>query len=99
WSRTRGPGRFTLANDVLALSGVDAYYGDSHVLHDISLALGQARLLGLLGRNGAGKTTCMNVAVGLVPPRRGKVTVGGDNVTGRSPESIAARGLALVPQG
>jgi len=84
---------------VLALSGVDAYYGDSHVLHDISLALGQARLLGLLGRNGAGKTTCMNVAVGLVAPRRGKVTVGGDNVTGRSPESIAARGLALVPQG
>ena len=88
-----------MATDVLALSGVDAYYGDSHVLHDISLALGQARLLGLLGRNGAGKTTCMNVAVGLVAPRRGKVTVGGDNVTGRSPESIAARGLALVPQG
>ena len=71
--------------DALSLTSIDAYYGDSHVLHGISLALGQARLLGLLGRNGAGKTTCMNVAIGLLPPRRGTVTIGGDDVTGRAP--------------
>ena len=62
-----------MANDALLLSDIDAYYGDSHVLHRVSLRLGEGRLLGLLGRNGAGKSTCMNVAVGLLPPRRGTV--------------------------
>jgi branched-chain amino acid transport system ATP-binding protein len=88
-----------LANDALTLSDIDAYYGDSHVLHRVSLRLTEGRLLGLLGRNGAGKSTCMNVAVGLLPPRRGAVAVHGTPVTGRPPEAIAARGVALVPQG
>jgi branched-chain amino acid transport system ATP-binding protein len=88
-----------LANDALELSGVDALYGDSHVLHGVSLRLGQGRLLGLLGRNGAGKTTCMNVTVGLLPPRVGTVKVFGTDVTARPPEAIAAQGVALVPQG
>ena len=88
-----------MATDALTLSDIDAYYGDSHVLHGVSLRLGEGRLLGLLGRNGAGKSTCMNVAVGLLPPRRGTVTVHGTTVTGRAPESIAAQGVALVPQG
>ncbi len=56
-------------------------------------------MLGLLGRNGAGKSTCMNVTMGLLPPRRGDVAVFGETVTGLSPEMIAARGVALVPQG
>jgi branched-chain amino acid transport system ATP-binding protein len=88
-----------LATDALSLSEVDAYYGDSHVLHRVSLRLGEGRLLGLLGRNGAGKTTCMNVTVGLLPPRQGGVSVYGTPVTGRPPEAIAAQGVALVPQG
>jgi branched-chain amino acid transport system ATP-binding protein len=88
-----------LANDALLLSDIDAYYGDSHVLHQVSLRLHQGRLLGLLGRNGAGKSTCMSVAVGLLPPRRGTVMVHGSTVTGRAPEMIAAHGVALVPQG
>jgi branched-chain amino acid transport system ATP-binding protein len=88
-----------LANDALALSDVDAFYGDSHVLHRVSLRLGQGRLLGLLGRNGAGKSTSMNVIVGLLAPRRGAVTVYGRVVTGRTPEAVAAQGVALVPQG
>jgi branched-chain amino acid transport system ATP-binding protein len=88
-----------LANDALQLNDIDAYYGDSHVLHGVSLRLGQGRLLGLLGRNGAGKSTCMGVAVGWVPPRRGSVAVYGVSVTGRPPEAIAAQGIALVPQG
>jgi len=81
------------------LSDIDAYYGDSHVLHAVSLRLGEGRLLGLLGRNGAGKSTSMGVAVGLVPPRHGTVSVYGTSVGGRSPEAIAAQGVALVPQG
>jgi branched-chain amino acid transport system ATP-binding protein len=88
-----------LATDALVLSDVDALYGDSHVLHGVSLRLGEGRLLGLLGRNGAGKSTTMNVTVGLLPPRRGRVTVHGTAVTGRAPEAIAAEGVALVPQG
>jgi branched-chain amino acid transport system ATP-binding protein len=88
-----------LANDALVLSDIDAYYGDSHVLQKVSLCLGEGRLLGLLGRNGAGKSTCMNVTVGLLPPRGGEVLLFGAPMTARSPEVIAANGVALVPQG
>jgi branched-chain amino acid transport system ATP-binding protein len=83
----------------LALSHVDAFYGDSHVLHRISFDLDEGRLLGLLGRNGAGKSTCMNVTVGLLPARTGAVEVFGEPVANRAPERIARRGVALVPQG
>jgi branched-chain amino acid transport system ATP-binding protein len=89
-----------LANkNALCLRDIDAYYGDSHVLQRVSFTLGEGRLLGLLGRNGAGKSTCMNVTVGLLPPRAGAVEVLGSPVTRLPPEAIAARGVALVPQG
>jgi branched-chain amino acid transport system ATP-binding protein len=88
-----------LASEALRLREIDALYGDSHVLHRVSLRLGEGRLLGLLGRNGAGKSTAMSVTVGLLPPRHGLVEVFGRAVTGRSPETIAAQGVALVPQG
>jgi branched-chain amino acid transport system ATP-binding protein len=88
-----------LATSALSLQAIEAYYGDSHVLHGVSFELGEARMLGLLGRNGAGKSTCMSVTMGLLPPRRGTVSVFGTPVTGLSPEMIAARGVALVPQG
>ena len=81
------------------LHDIDAFYGDSHVLHGVSLRLGEGRLLGLLGRNGAGKSTSMSVTVGLLPPRHGGVEVFGRTVTGRAPEAIAGQGVALVPQG
>jgi len=88
-----------LGTDALSLRAIDAYYGDSHVLQQVSFTLGEGRLLGLLGRNGAGKSTCMNVAVGLLPPRRGTVELFGTDVSRLQPEIIAAHGLALVPQG
>jgi branched-chain amino acid transport system ATP-binding protein len=88
-----------LGNSALRLADIDAFYGDSHVLQKVSFELGQGRLLGLLGRNGAGKSTCMNVSVGLLPPRAGAVEVFGAPVTRLPPEEIAARGVALVPQG
>ena len=88
-----------MATSALSLQHIDAYYSDSHVLQDVSFELGEARMLGLLGRNGAGKSTCMNVTMGLLPPRRGEVLVFGAPVAGLSPEMIAARGVALVPQG
>jgi branched-chain amino acid transport system ATP-binding protein len=88
-----------LGTSALRLADIDAFYGDSHVLQKVSFELGQGRLLGLLGRNGAGKSTCMNVSVGLLPPRAGAVEVFGSAVTRLPPEEIAARGVALVPQG
>ena len=75
-----------MATSALSLKTIDAFYGDSHVLQNVSFELGEARMLGLLGRNGAGKSTCMNVTMGLLPPRRGQVTVFGADVTGLSTE-------------
>jgi branched-chain amino acid transport system ATP-binding protein len=88
-----------LATSALALDNIDAFYGDSHVLHGVSFTLGEGRLLGLLGRNGAGKSTCMNVIVGLLRAREGDISVFGESVSRMSPELIASRGVALVPQG
>jgi len=88
-----------LANSALSLRDIDAFYGDSHVLQKVSFELGEGRLLGLLGRNGAGKSTCMNVSVGLLPPRSGAVELFGAAVTRLPPEMISSRGVALVPQG
>jgi branched-chain amino acid transport system ATP-binding protein len=88
-----------LATKALSLANIDAFYGDSHVLQRVSFDLGEGRLLGLLGRNGAGKSTCMNVSVGLLPPRGGSVEVFGTSVTRQGPENVSAHGVALVPQG
>ena len=88
-----------MAISALSLIDVDAFYGDSHILQKVSFELGEAHLLGLLGRNGAGKTTCMNVTVGLLPPRSGSVTLFGESVHKLAPEQSARRGVALVPQG
>ena len=79
-----------MANSALALHGIDAFYGDSEVLQGVSFSLGEGRLLGLLGRNGAGKSTCMNVTVGLLPAREGEVEIFGETVTRLAPEQIAA---------
>src|SRR5262249_53201086 len=74
-------------------------YGDSHVLHGVSLRVAPGRLVALLGRNGAGKTTCLNAIVGVLPPRAGTIRAFGEAIGGLAPERIARRGIALVPQG
>jgi branched-chain amino acid transport system ATP-binding protein len=88
-----------LATDALEIAGIDAYYGDSHVLHGVSFALAPGRLLGLLGRNGAGKTTCMSTVMGFLKPRRGAINLFGEPVAGLAPDAIARKGIRLVPQG
>jgi len=88
-----------LATEALALSGINAYYGDSHVLHDVSFTLAAGRVLALLGRNGAGKTTCMSAIIGFVPPKDGAIRLFGEPIARRAPEAIARRGVGLVPQG
>ncbi|MGZ8198656.1 MAG: ABC transporter ATP-binding protein [Burkholderiales bacterium] len=88
-----------MATEALVLTGVDALYGDSHVLHGVSFTMQSSRVLALLGRNGAGKTTCMNTIVGFLPPRRGEVKLFGEPIAGLTPESISRKGVGLVPQG
>jgi branched-chain amino acid transport system ATP-binding protein len=83
----------------LSLEGVDALYGQSHVLHSVSLSVGEGRVLALLGRNGAGKTTCMNTVIGFLPPRKGTVRLFGEPIGRLSPEAISRKGVGLVPQG
>jgi branched-chain amino acid transport system ATP-binding protein len=85
--------------EALALSGIDAYYGDSHVLHEVGFSLQSGHLLGLLGRNGAGKTTCMNTIMGFLKPRNGAIALFGEPVASLTPENIARKGICLVPQG
>ena len=88
-----------MASEALRIRDVDTYYGDSHVLHGVGFALHGGRLLGLLGRNGAGKTTCMSTIMGFLKPRRGSIMLFGEEVAGLAPETIARKGICLVPQG
>jgi branched-chain amino acid transport system ATP-binding protein len=81
------------------VEGVDALYGDSHVLHAVSFSVAEGRVLALLGRNGAGKTTCMNSVIGWLRPRKGSVRLFGEAIERLSPEAIARKGVGLVPQG
>jgi len=88
-----------LATEALSLQGVDALYGDSHVLHGVSFEVGAGRVLALLGRNGAGKTTCMSAIIGFVAPRKGSIRLFGEAIAGLAPEAIARKGVGFVPQG
>ncbi len=85
--------------EALSLSGVDALYGESHVLHGVSFSLNLGRVLALLGRNGAGKTTCMSAIIGFLPPRGGEVRLFGEPIGRLSPETISRKGVGFVPQG
>ena len=88
-----------MATEALTLQGVDALYGDSHVLHGVSFEVGAGRVLALLGRNGAGKTTCMSAIIGFLPPRKGAIRLFGEPIAGLAPEAIARKGVGFVPQG
>ena len=88
-----------MATEALALEAVDALYGESHVLHGVSFKLNEGSVLALLGRNGAGKTTCMNSVIGFLPPRSGAVRLFGEPVERLAPDVISRKGIGLVPQG
>lgn len=85
--------------DALVLRNVNTLYGDSHVLHDLSLTLRAGHVLALLGRNGVGKTTCIHTIIGFVAPRDGEIELFGTSIARLAPERIVARGVGLVPQG
>src|SRR6185312_16247352 len=84
---------------ILEVQDIHTYYGDAYVLQGLSLALEQGQILGLLGRNGVGKTTLVNSIVGFTPPRRGKIMFKGDDITAIPSFETVRRGMGLVPQG
>ena len=84
---------------ILDVQDIHTYYGDAYVLQGLSLQLEQGQILGLLGRNGVGKTTIVNSIVGFTPPRRGKIYFKGADITGNSSFAIVRSGVGLVPQG
>jgi branched-chain amino acid transport system ATP-binding protein len=88
-----------LASEALRLKDVDAFYGDSHVLHAVTFGLVTGSMVGLLGRNGAGKTTCISTIMGFLRPRHGSIELYGQQVAGLAPELISHLGICLVPQG
>ena len=77
---------------------LDTYYGQSHVLRAVSIGIGTGETIGLMGRNGMGKTTLIRTLVGLVRPRRGSVLLDGQDVTQLPTFAIARRGVAYVPE-
>ena len=84
---------------ILEVRDIHTYYGDAYVLQGLSLTLEQGQILGLLGRNGVGKTTLVNSIVGFTPPRRGKIYFKGADVTANSSFATVRNGIGIVPQG
>jgi branched-chain amino acid transport system ATP-binding protein len=83
---------------ILEVREIDTYYDLAHVLHGLSLSVGDGEVVALLGRNGAGKTTTLRAITGLTPPRRGQILYKGVDITGRPADRIARLGIALVPE-
>ncbi|ABF11344.1 branched-chain amino acid transport system ATP-binding protein [Cupriavidus metallidurans] len=83
---------------MLDVQDIHGYYGKSHVLQGVSLAIGDGELVTLLGRNGAGKSTTLKAIAGIVPPRGGRVLFHGKDIAGMAPHRIAREGLCFVPE-
>src|SRR5688500_20396295 len=84
---------------ILQVEDIHTYYGDAYVLQGLSLEHGEGQILGLLGRNGVGKTTLVNSIVGFNRPRRGKIVFKGADITRLSSFETVRSGMDLVPRG
>ena len=84
---------------LIDVRGLHSYYGASHILRGIDFSVKRGQTLGLMGRNGMGKSTLLKSIMGLVKPRQGSVAIAGRDMTGAAPFEIARRGLAYVPEG
>jgi branched-chain amino acid transport system ATP-binding protein len=83
---------------MLDLHGVNAYYGDSHILHGVSLSVAEGEVVSLLGRNGAGKTTTILTIMGYLKPRPGRILFRGRDISALPPYAVARLGIGFVPQ-
>jgi branched-chain amino acid transport system ATP-binding protein len=83
---------------MLEIENINAYYGDSHILHGVSLSVGEGEIVCLLGRNGAGKTTTILTVMGYLQPRPGRIRYRNRDISGLPPYAIARLGFGFVPQ-
>jgi len=83
---------------MIELTKINTYYGLGHILHDLSLRVGESEVVALLGRNGAGKTTTMRSIAGLTPPRTGEIRYKGRDIAGLEAHRVSRLGIALVPE-
>jgi len=86
-------------NTLLEVSGIDTFYGKSHILNDVSFNVSKGEVVALLGRNGAGKSSTLKSIMGIAPISKGRITFNGIDIQGLSPEQVACLGIGLVPQG
>jgi branched-chain amino acid transport system ATP-binding protein len=92
------PDAAVTAQQLLGVEELHAWYGESHILHGMSFAVGQGEVVTLLGRNGAGKTTTLRSIMGIVPQRQGSVAFRGSELVGLASNRIARRGIAYCPE-
>ena len=88
-----------MTTPIIEARGLHTYYGASHVLQGVDLTIHAGEMIGLMGRNGMGKTTLLRTLLGQVPPRRGDVEINGKNMTRAAPHRIAREGVGYVPEG
>jgi len=84
---------------MLQVTGLNVYYGESHILRDVDLNVPAGKMVCLIGRNGVGKTTLLKTIMGLLKPRRGSIALAGTPLTGKPPDQRARSGIGYVPQG
>jgi len=84
---------------MLQVSGINVYYGESHILRDVDLSVPQGQMVCLIGRNGVGKTTLLKTIMGLIKPRRGTIALAEQPITHKTPDQRARMGIGYVPQG
>lgn len=84
--------------EYLAVKDIDTFYGDSHILYDLSLSVREGEVISILGRNGVGKTTTLRSIMGLTPPRSGAIHFKGKDITAQPPHETLVDGIALVPE-
>ncbi|WP_049909175.1 ABC transporter ATP-binding protein [Halorubrum saccharovorum] len=87
-----------MSDPLLSVDGIDTHYGESHILFDLSLSVGEGEIIALVGRNGAGKTTTLRSVMGLTPPTSGTVEIRGEAIDGLDPNQIRKRGISWIPE-
>jgi branched-chain amino acid transport system ATP-binding protein len=92
------PDTAVVARQLLGVEDLHAWYGESHILHGMSFAVGEGEVITLLGRNGAGKTTTLRAIMGIVPQRQGSVTFRGNELVALASNRIARLGVAYCPE-
>ena len=86
------------AEPLIAVEALQTYYGKSHILHGVSLQVGHGEVVGLLGRNGVGKSTTLKTIMGLISPTEGKILLNGNSIAGLPAHKLARLGIGYVPE-